>query len=463
MKQNTINPTLPLGIALTAAVLAAYRLPAVPATLEDYVTADYVDGPVGTVTLTLTDCPVTLSDTTQGGNVKLLDFPAGLFRSRAAFGSLTITTTSTLASTLNASKALLWSLGTAAQSTVTLAGDQGNLLPAVSATSSATVNVANTATIGRRLEAAILNGASTPADAYLNIAVPTATDIDGDATVTVSGTITLWIEDLGETTTLGNASRMPSAAIWGNCPWSAIASGELDGHAVFEDFLGNFVQANNVAAAASTLPSPFAAFTGATAGGTISQPADAPIGVAALNNTTNDETTCLVLGGKGLAGQWVFEAGKSLWFEARIKINTIADTKMGLFCGFGEEGLCVTVGICAADDTLTDKDLIGFFHVAGDGDMLDTVYKTAGGAGTQTHTADAVTLVADTYVKVGITCDGTSIRFYKDGVQIGAALALSAAEVPDGEEMCFYLAMTSSGGDDIVSSIDWVKIAQLRA
>jgi hypothetical protein len=257
-------------------------------------------------------------------------------------------------------------------------------------------------------------------------------------------------------------TRATSSAIWNTCPFSQIAVGEIDGTALFEDFTGSFVQANNVAASATTLPSPFAAFTGATAGGTISQPADEPYGVADLNQTTDDETTCLVLGGKGLAGQFVLEAGKKLWAEARVKISDIGDTKLGAFIGFAEEGLAATVAICEADDTLSDKDYVGFWHNAADGDKLDVVYNTAGGGGGSTHTADAVTLVADTYVNLGLYCDGTSIYFYQNGTQIGDAIALTATNVPNGEELCFYFAITSSGGDTVLASIDWLKIAQLR-
>jgi hypothetical protein len=465
MKQNLPIGSLPLGIALTAAACAAYRIPAVPDALDAYVTPSHVDEPFGQVTLTLDNCPITLSDTTQGAGVKLLDFPLGLFKVHGGFASLTFKTTSVLANSLNASSAILWALGTATQSTLTLAGPDGSIMPAVSATSSATVNVANTATIGRVVSPALLNGAGTAADVYLNVAVPTANDIDAvdPTTVTVSGSITLFIQDMGATTTLANASRMPTASLWANCPWDAINRGEVDGVTFWTDFVEGATQAANIAAAASVLPNGMAAFTGATAGSGIATLATTPYGVVQLQNATDNETTCLMaLGGRNQAGNIVFEAGKRVWFETRVKTGNVTDSKYGFFIGFGEEALCATVAIVAAAGTLTDKDLIGFWRVEGDGDKLDLVHNTASGGGVTVLTADAVTVVADTWIDLGMYCDGTTVYFYANGVAVGS-VALAAANVPDGEEVALYFAMTNAATEAATLSVDWIKVAEQRA
>jgi hypothetical protein len=158
--------------------------------------AEYGDGVLHKTVLTLTATPVTLTDAKEGGGVKIYDFPVGHIAFQGAYGTLTITTTSTLASTLNASKTLAWGVGTVLYDNTatdgTLHATEANIIASTAATSSATVNVANTATTGLGATQATLNGA-TALDANLNISVPTDTDIDGDATVTVTGTITiLW-------------------------------------------------------------------------------------------------------------------------------------------------------------------------------------------------------------------------------------------------------------------------------
>jgi len=256
--------------------------------------------------------------------------------------------------------------------------------------------------------------------------------------------------------------RNISPAIWQTCPWEEIKANPGLGVTFESDFL-DFTQAANIAAVASIQQNGVVAFTGATAGSTVTQETDEPYGVACLSCTTDNETVCLTGPGKNVAGHFVFETGKKLWMEARVKLPVLTDDLQGVFVGLGEEGLCVTVGVIGADDAMTDKDYVGFHHLAADGDTFDTVFNTSGG-GTSPVTikADAVTIVADTYVNLGIYCDGTTVYFYKDGVVLADSVALTATDFPDGEEMAWYMALTNKGGGDAVANIDWVRIAQLR-
>lgn len=155
--------------------------------------------------LTLTNVPITITDALAYASVKLYDMPAGRLQFLDCVASLAFTTTSTIASTLNSGVTCSWGIGTAAASNVTLATTMMNLLPGSgesvkSFTSSTTINVAS-ATVTGFLAAvsaaqlgAIIDGTSTDPDIYLNVSVPTGTDINADATLTVSGTITLtWL------------------------------------------------------------------------------------------------------------------------------------------------------------------------------------------------------------------------------------------------------------------------------
>lgn len=477
--KNLFNRLL-TGDGLPTDQIATYRFPTVPSTIvaappdgvvTNCVTPRYVvSGPTRrAVTLTLTALSLTVADATVGVGVKLLDFLSGSYRIQSVRASLTFTTTSVLADTLNLSKVINWALGTTTQTTATLKGTaESDLLQVTAATSSATVNVANAATYGERLMPRGLDGSVTAPDVYLNISVPTSSDIDADATVAVNGTIEIIYDDLGLNSAASAQTRMWSPGLWANCPWTELERGEtFDGFTYWNDFVaGHYTQAANVAASATTIrDGGMCAFTGATAGGTVAPATDAPYGVVKLLQTTDGETTCLqALGNGNIAGQVVFEAGKRVWAEFRVKVANITTNEHGCYFGFGEEGLVSAAGVISAADALADKDFIGFFYTAVATTACGTVVNTAGGGGITTVAASAATFAADTWTNLGIYCDGTTIYFYQDGVQLAASVALSATNVPDGEEMAFYLALvTGSGGGDCIASIDWLRVAQQRA
>jgi hypothetical protein len=152
--------------------------------------AEYGDGLLNKTVLTLTNTPMTLEDTAEGGTVKIYDFPLGHLAFQGAYGTLTFTTTSILANTLNASSTLAWGVGTVLYDNTatdgTLHATEANIIASTAATSSATINVVNTATTGVGATQATINGA-TALDANLNVSVPTDTDIDADATLLEGG------------------------------------------------------------------------------------------------------------------------------------------------------------------------------------------------------------------------------------------------------------------------------------
>jgi hypothetical protein len=159
---------------------------------------------------------------------------------------------------------------------------------------------------------------------------------------------------------------------------------------------------------------------------------------------------------------------KRFWFEARFKTSTIADTKHGIFVG-----LCESLGLSTAQplDTagaVMDKNLIGFHRLEGDGDKLDIVWK-ADGQTAVTLLADAVTLVADTFVKVGFTFDpdretGKRLIFYYDGTEIttyGTGTQMAAVTFPS--DICLgfiFGVMNATASTPGNSTLDWWQAAQ---
>jgi len=165
-------------------------------------------GLVHQTVLTLDGHPITLSDSTapaQGGGAKIYSFPTGRIAVLGVVGTLQLLTTSVAADTLNSEAGLEWGVGsevyanTEGDGTLTLT--ECDLLPATVAVASEavtegedTTNVINEATSGALAEGAQFDGTTTPLEAFLNVSVPTATEIDGDATVEASGAVTItWI------------------------------------------------------------------------------------------------------------------------------------------------------------------------------------------------------------------------------------------------------------------------------
>jgi len=149
---------------------------------------------VHTTILTLDETPLTLRNTEQGAGVKVYDFPLGRIVILDASGSVAMTTTSVILDTLNGAKTCNWGIGTTTQANATLATTEQDILQVEDITSSATINVAGAASAGVGTAMTLLDGSETAIDAFLNVSIPTADDIDADATVTLTGEISIsWV------------------------------------------------------------------------------------------------------------------------------------------------------------------------------------------------------------------------------------------------------------------------------
>jgi hypothetical protein len=149
--------------------------------------------PIHRQIIDFTALPVSLSDTNFGGGTLIFTFPQGRIRIYDAMAiGVTPTTTSTIASTLKASKTLSVGVGTVQtttqQSGIPLATTQQDIVGAFAATSSATINIAGTGGNGVLATSAVFDGTTTAIRAFLNFSVATG-DIDGDATITVAGRV----------------------------------------------------------------------------------------------------------------------------------------------------------------------------------------------------------------------------------------------------------------------------------
>lgn len=161
----------------------------------------YGQGPFKTTALHFSAVALAITDALAYSGQKVWTFPAGIINVYGAIGSMTFTTTSAIAGTLNSGVLVSWGIGTVTASNIVLSTTMQNLIPGtgiavVNFTSSTVINVApavsnsflqsstpGLSTIPR------FDGTTTAVALFLNLGVPTITDIDADATLTVTGEV----------------------------------------------------------------------------------------------------------------------------------------------------------------------------------------------------------------------------------------------------------------------------------
>lgn len=172
--------------------------------------------PIRQTKFTFTNLALTITEISGSAegfaSQQIYDFPLGYINILSAVFTGTLTTTSVIADTLNSGVVVNLGIGTAA----TVGGDAGvlattrqNVIPGSGETSSGftsstVINVASAsittvfaASVSAAHLAVQLPGQSTAVDLFLNLGVPTANDIDADATVTVNGTLVVtWINTM---------------------------------------------------------------------------------------------------------------------------------------------------------------------------------------------------------------------------------------------------------------------------
>lgn len=260
----------------------------------------------------------------------------------------------------------------------------------------------------------------------------------------------------------GSGTASPSPSIWGNFDWHR-ALWDF-GYATFvkDDFTQYPALITASAEAAHGQYKAFASTGGYTADGS------AVGGVVTLYSDGDNEGASIATGTYPFAITGL-STGKPFWFEARVKSSTITDAKHDIFVGLIDSStLSATVPITATTDVLASENLIGFHRLASDGDTFDTVYADA--AAETAVKADAVTIAADTWVRLGITwtpsASSKNLKFWADGVELADGVAnsvIAACTTLDAAKLGLVFAvLNQTGSSPGTSSIDWWMAAQLR-
>jgi hypothetical protein len=274
--------------------------------------------------------------------------------------------------------------------------------------------------------------------------------------------------------------RGPSPSIWNDCPVEEFAEVPGKGFHYFEDFKHALVGKETVSATDFTAAVgrvdgvlPWYTFCESDKLVDLALQADAD-GVLMLDNDGTDADVDCIVAGDNVVGSFKTPAigsKKKFWFEARVKFSTIADDTAGSFIGISQPGEAKDAGgvMAAGGLTMQDIDYIGFARLSDDGDDL-TIVSNEAASGTAQSTGSLITLVADTYVRIGMKVVtlgiSTKIRFYADGVDLGDAVAITIdstnANYPSETLMAATLSWIgeSAVADGMNMKTDWVRVAQ---
>ena len=160
--------------------------------------SDVISGVEHQTTFTLANMAQAVVNGTEYQSTKLFQFPEGRIYVTGAIAHIAQQTTSTLASTLNASSTGALSVGSVTASSTTLNSTMADIIPSTAFTSSATINVAGTAVNGVMASPAVFDGTTTPMNLFISTAYATTTDVDADATQTLTGYVTVTWKLLGD-------------------------------------------------------------------------------------------------------------------------------------------------------------------------------------------------------------------------------------------------------------------------
>ncbi len=254
----------------------------------------------------------------------------------------------------------------------------------------------------------------------------------------------------------GSNKRRPSPEIWKHFMW-AETDGRSDSQVFHEDF-GVWPLVSASGTTENILG--YRVFT-STSTGVITDAAIANVDAIAV--VADDDNEGAVFTPQTSQIRITANTGRQVGFECRFKTSTIADTKAGFFMGLFEAIVPTATSHIQASGVMADKNFIGFHRLEGDGDKMDLVWKADGQ--TQHSDADAVTLVADTFIKVGFYFDGAgTIKFYVNEVALAAAtydavLAdLTAVTFPSDINLTMAFAMINAAGSSpCTTTLDWIR------
>ena len=165
----------------------------------------------------------------------------------------------------------------------------------------------------------------------------------------------------------------------------------------------------------------------------------------------------------------ISRTSQPLAFECRVKVSTIADTTNDFFIGLGKPMTLTTiVPITTTGGDLATEDLVGFYRSSADGDEINSVCCSADASHT-TIQDGLTTLVADTYVKLGMLWDPKldfKLRFFVNGIESATTHTVSATAgsvFPNNVRLGLLIGNIAVATATYTNTVSWIKCSQFRA
>ncbi len=267
--------------------------------------------------------------------------------------------------------------------------------------------------------------------------------------------------------------RIPSPAIWADCPWEDIIDprSAIDGIAFFDDFVDYTLPGTQTSEVAQGRYKAYSATAGQWA--TDNMPHSTTAGTAGgiISGLCDTDGDAMAIGTQACPFLLTTTQNGKLWFEARIATTSILTNMGQLFCGLGESRVTTfssSVPLGNADATSNALAMIGFNRLEDGLGALNTSYADHATSWTDIGAAANSTLAANTWIKLGMKIDFKDtlrcVRFYVDNVECANAMtkaALLATTYLDvsgmGPLLAFY---ADSAGTADYLYLDWWRAAQ---
>jgi hypothetical protein len=183
------------------------------------------------------------------------------------------------------------------------------------------------------------------------------------------------------------------------------------------------------------------------------------------NDADNDEGSIELGAGKSGLVRIDPTAGEKsvIAFEARIKKTSVDDNALAFAFGIGEPGFAAENALVDDTGALADKDFVGFQTLQASGEEIDVVYRKSGGSVVQIKD-NAATMVADTWIKLGMVYDPNApvdkkIRVFVNGVlqpdSVTDAIISAGTAFPTDEEMTLVFLTKVGAAAESTAYVDW--------
>lgn len=272
-----------------------------------------------------------------------------------------------------------------------------------------------------------------------------------------------------------------SAAIWGDCPVNLMDQEPMNyGRHFFDDFIGvgtaSLTDTTKIDAPgfplgySNVLDSSVTLTWEASQAGATGQ--DTGRGIMRGTTTAVDlDFWALGLNEDADGGFARMNAGSDrAWFEARIRLDTVANNELGWFIGLAEVGTVLDQNLDDnTSELISGTDYVGWQVLTADGNAMLPIFQEGGntkvvvGTGTNGSGAGTAVLVAAEYVKVGFkfngSTDGGTIKYYIDGVVNSQINIVSTDNFPDVNYLCPVALGRNGSAAAVLFDIDWWRAA----